>query len=75
MMQADSVFEKAIVCSSILQCGYTCHNLPASCSSIPVDDRKGCCSAKALEAGSAIVMLAAAAHAINADMNLSLMLG
>lgn len=74
-MQADIVFENAIVCSSILQYGYTCHNLPASCGSTPVDDRNGCCSAKALEAGNAIATLAAAAHAINTDMNLSLTLG
>ena len=40
-----------------------------------MEDRKGCCSANALEAGNASVTLAAAAHAINADMNLSLTLG
>lgn len=41
----------------------------------PVDDRKGCGSAKALEAGNASVTLAAVAHAMSADMNLSLTLG
>ena len=40
-----------------------------------MDDRKGCCSAKALEAGNASVTLAAAAHAMSADMNLSCILG
>ena len=47
----------------------------SSWGSTPVEDRKGCCSAKAVEAGTTRVTLAAAAHAISADMNLSLTLG